>query len=156
MRHGEASYDAEDDFHRELTERGRRSVESLVRFVAPKVFNGVTEIRHSPLIRAKQTALLFRDLTGLEVSMRVGSGLQPEDDPEPLVDELVDRDSDLMIVGHNPFLTFLAARLLTGRPGSVSVVFKKSGVLCLERATRSGSSGEWALRWYVTPSVIRD
>lgn len=157
LRHADATYEAPDDFSRVLSPKGRHSLEILCGSLSANVFAKLEEIRHSPMLRAVQTATAFRDLLELKVPMRSAAGLQPEDDPTPLVGEILERSSDLMLVGHNPHLTFLSAYLLTGNPNSACIVYKKSGLLCLERvsgADEGHPGGHWAIRWFIVPRIV--
>lgn len=152
LRHAEASYDAPTDEARELTPRGEQSVARLCRHLKAKPFAGLPFIVHSGLVRARQTAELFRDELSLDVPLRVWSGLTPEDDPCALAERLWASEEDLMLVGHNPHLTLLAAWLLTGDANTDCVHFKKCALMGLERGSRpraGRSGGTWALAWHL-------
>ncbi|MEO0794072.1 MAG: phosphohistidine phosphatase SixA [Verrucomicrobiota bacterium] len=151
LRHAEASYDAPNDSQRELTPKGERSIEKLCGHLKAKEFSQLESIHHSTLVRAKQTAQLFRSGLGLEQPLIEREGLAPEDNPMLLGEWLREANSDLMFVGHNPHLSILAAWLITGDPNADCIDFKKTGLLCLERgstfATRR-SAGVWIINWY--------
>lgn len=156
LRHADATYEAKDDFSRELSPKGKRSLKQLLEQLRPKELAGISEIRHSPLVRATQSAHILRDTLELKVPLRKTPGLLPEDDPVPLIEELLCVREDVLLIGHNPHLTFLAALLLTGQPHHACIVFKKAGLLCLERvsgATARYPGGHWALSFYLVPRV---
>lgn len=156
LRHGDASYDAPDDSSRQLSPKGIATLNQLHRVLRPKEFHKVDEIWHSPLVRAAESARILRETCHIDAPLRTKAGMQPEDDPEPLCSELVDRGRDLVLVGHNPHLTFLAAHLLNGRANQASIVFKKAGLLCLEQVgPPSGAlpGGHWALCFFLIPRV---
>ena len=156
LRHGDAEYDAPDDHARRLSARGESTVRQLGLAVRPREFQRVTGVWHSPLVRAIETAELLRDACGLTAPLLTKPGMQPEDDPVPLCAEFAEREADLILVGHNPHLTFLAAHLLTGRANQASIVFKKAGLLCLERVgppTANLPGGHWALCFFLIPRV---
>jgi phosphohistidine phosphatase len=54
-------------------------------------------------------------------------------------------------VGHLPFLSRLASRLLAGDEDADVVSFRKGGVVCLQR----GETGRWSVAWMVVPDVVR-
>ncbi|GHC00914.1 phosphohistidine phosphatase SixA [Cerasicoccus arenae] len=157
LRHAEASYDAPSDSERELTPKGEKSIEKLCGLLKPKEFGDLLAVHHSTLLRAKQTAQLFREGLGLSIPQIEIAGLAPENDPLALLSFLHGSDKDLMIVGHNPHLSILTAWLLTGNPSADCIDFKKSGLLCLERG--SGPSfrrpaGVWVLSWFLTNNPV--
>ena len=77
------------------------------------------------------------------------SGLLPEDDPAEIVRQLASAGEDLALVGHEPYLSALATRLVVGRRKWSVFEFKKGAVLCLER---TGAS--WQIRWYFSPELL--
>ena len=58
-----------------------------------------------------------------------------------------------MIVGHQPFLGLLAARLLTGKCKTDPIAFQRGGVLCLDRPA---DDGPWQVAWLVTPALLAE
>jgi phosphohistidine phosphatase len=54
-----------------------------------------------------------------------------------------------MLVGHLPYMSRLASRLLTGRAEKGSINFKEGGVVCL-----SYEDGKWVVEWMVVPELI--
>ncbi|TVQ62226.1 MAG: phosphohistidine phosphatase SixA [Phycisphaerales bacterium] len=117
VRHGKAARhsDSGRDADRELTDRGHRQAAYLGdRLLVSDVRPGV--IVASPLTRAQQTARPIAELLGLELRtderLATGStaGLMID-----LIAELHDAgEAAGAIVGHNPDLSLLAARLLGG------------------------------------------
>jgi phosphohistidine phosphatase len=53
-------------------------------------------------------------------------------------------------VGHLPHLSKLASLLLTKSDEKVSIGFKNSGIVCLQR----DDSSNWLLSWSVTPEIL--
>ncbi|MGF1452009.1 MAG: phosphohistidine phosphatase SixA [Opitutales bacterium] len=156
LRHGDANYDAPDDASRELSAKGVGTLKALGHSVRPKEFHRLEAIWHSPLARAVQSAQLVKEACQIEAPLQAKAGMQPEDDPIPLVAEIAECEGDLLLVGHNPHLTFLAAHLLTGRTNQASIVFKKAGLLCLERVGPPSAElpgGHWALSFFLIPRV---
>lgn len=159
LRHAEASYDARSDEERELTAKGERSIVQLCQQLRIKEFANLESIHHSTLVRARQTAALFREGMGLTVPLIERGGLTPMDDPTALRDFLLEGSADRMLVGHNPYLTSLAAWLLTGDAFADCIDFKKSGLLCLERGsppTAARPAGVWVMCWFLVGRPFSD
>jgi phosphohistidine phosphatase SixA len=129
VRHGEAEPAADDEL-RELTPAGRGSVARLAEVcVAAGV--RVDEIRHSPLVRARQTAeILAARLQPLH-GLREVSGIGPSGDAELAAIELGLLDADVMVVTHMPFVAELEGRLLTGRRGAVASPYRTAEMRAL-------------------------
>ena len=110
VRHGTAA-PGPDDRARALTPKGRAEIEATARALAARGTE-VAEIRHSGLVRARETAEI---LNGTLVSARgvhAVTGLAPEDDPDVAAAELGLTTVPLMLVGHLPHLARLAAALV--------------------------------------------
>ena len=78
------------------------------------------------------------------------NGLPPKDAVEPIRRELEQRNSNVMIVGHLPFLGRLAALLLTGNADKEIVAFQFGCVVSLKR----DDSGRWKLEWMMVPELL--
>jgi len=131
IRHAEAA-DTAPDNARALTARGRHEVATLAHFLRRTKAFCPDEIRHSPLVRARETAqLLARDLD-LKAPLRETAGLTPEDDPHTIVAALAGVTHAVALVGHEPHLGALASLLVTGTSDPVVFAMKKGAVLALE------------------------
>lgn len=159
FRHGEASYDAETDAERPLTLRGIAQTEALGRTLAYKHFEGLNIIHHSTLRRARETAEHFNKAARFNLPCAPVAGLEPEADPLQTVDWLADQCLPLMLVGHNPHLTYLSSALLTGDVNHTALDFKKGALLCLEPGrpgTAAAPPGQWLLKWFYVPSLLKE
>lgn len=157
LRHADASYDAPSDEERELTPKGEQSIRDLCARLKPAEFERLPVILHSTLVRARQTAELFRDNLNLSAPLKPIPGLAPMDNPSSLRELLMGAREDMMIVGHNPHLSCLTAWLLTGDLHANVIEFKKSALLCLERGSQSGAvgpAGVWILQWFMSKPLI--
>jgi len=132
-----------------LSKPGRHEAEKLADFVA-KAGVTVQETWHSSKVRARETAEILVARGGLEGPLRERSGLLPEDPVGPVADELSAVDGDLCVVGHLPFMAYLAAELTSSGSGRTEFVFSTCTMLCLERDKR----GAWAVRWLVSPDLL--
>ncbi len=103
-------------------------------------------IWHSGKTRARQSA----ELLSVGTAPQPREGLAPNDPTEPWIDALADDGDDLMLVGHQPFVGKLAARLLCGREDGVAVGFAPASACCIER----GEDGTWQLAWMLRPELL--
>lgn len=142
-----------DDRLRPLTPGGSRKFAAAV----PGLIElGVTIdfVLTSPLVRARETAILLA--SGLKPKPAVAEieALAPGGRPQAINDAIrahAKKNRRLALVGHEPDLGELAARLLGARG---SVEFKKGGV-CLIDADGATPTGPGTLRWMLTPKALR-
>ena len=142
------------DGERPLTERGARRMVRQVRGLRSlDVSIGV--VVTSPLVRAVQTAEIVHE--GLQVTGRLvtSNALAPGGSPSQLISNLATGYSstdDVMVVGHEPYLSSLISVLTTGDPEPV--VRLRKGALCKLRlpAPRYGRCG-W-IEWSMTPKQM--
>ncbi len=157
LRHAEAE-PGDSDADRRLTRKGEKQTEQLAKFLRKhEVELDIREIWHSPLVRAVQTAEIFKNEVGLEAPLLEAPGLRPEDDPRPMGLRLACSRKSVLVVGHNPHFELLASCLLSGATSPVLIDFKKSGLLHLERAEEPGKArplGHWILSWYIIPRLL--
>ena len=148
VRHGTAEPGGGDP---PLTAKGRNDIQRLASFLA-RSGTRATRVIHSPLRRARETALLLARVIGPgPVVEESAIGLLPEDSTDAVYFALDDWQGDIMLVGHMPFLGALASRLLTGRQEPDVVAFERGAVVCLER---DDGDRHWFLSWSVGPSLI--
>jgi phosphohistidine phosphatase len=121
----------EVDPMRPLSSVGRAATERLA---ATAAHRGVQPhaIWHSGKLRARQTAELFWKACNPLASLSAERGLQPDDSPRLMRDQLKGETRSILIAGHMPSLTRLLASLLGEPDGSVSVVFPQHGCVALE------------------------
>jgi phosphohistidine phosphatase len=149
VRHAHAVSDAEDPA-RPLSPKGREVALAMGRWLRGNAAADVTEVWHSPLVRARETAELLVEGARLKVRLREAAGLYPEDDVATMALALSRHGDSVIIVGHEPYLGTLAGRLLGIEEGG-GVEFKKGAVLCLERILRGAP---WTLLWHVHPRLV--
>jgi phosphohistidine phosphatase len=150
VQHGE-SKPKEIDPERRLTESGARAVQKVADFLRTSGGFQVDAIWHSGKPRAQQTAELLRPATRAdEEAVMLHDGLAPKDAVEPIQRELEQGNSNVMIVGHLPFLGRLAALLLTGNADKEVVAFQFGCVVCLNR----DDAGRWKLEWMMVPKLL--
>ena len=109
VHHGDAVGPAVDPM-RPLSERG---VAASAALAAKAASRGVKPdvIWHSGKIRALQTAQHFRRACNPQAALAAVHGLQPDDPPRWIRDELLGDARSILIVGHMPHLSGLLALL---------------------------------------------
>ncbi|MFN8606903.1 MAG: histidine phosphatase family protein [Vulcanimicrobiota bacterium] len=142
LRHAIAEALVVNDFERRLTVEGRARCRRVLRHFA-RCFQAPAIIFSSPLVRARQTARIASRI--LDTPVRLCDELRPGG---AAFDWLRAQPcQDLMVVGHEPDLSRLAARFLgLERP---CFGFKKSGLAVLE-----GQPGQGQLGWLITPKWL--
>ena len=147
VQHGQAKA-KEDDPERPLTDQGRRDVERVAALLKPLDLT-VSAVWHSGKTRADQTAQLLATAIQADEGVVQRDGLAPKDPVGPVVKALADRQADLMIVGHMPFMAKLASALLAGDRKAAIVTFQQGGICCLQR-----DDAGWHVAWMVVPAVL--
>ena len=145
MRHADAVSD-EVDPARPLSAKGRDQIARVCAALAAAHGFSPSEIWHSPLARAKETAELLAQGLNLSAPLVLTSGLRPNDDPAPIAAVLESHKGDVAVVGHEPHLGVLASMLVHGPDrGGVFYPFAKAGVLALSREGKRWRAG-WLVR----------
>ena len=148
VQHGEAKPEAEDR-ERPLTDRGRAEAEAVARYVTALGID-VSRIIHSGKLRARQTAEVFASHTNPAEGVCERQGMSPNDDPREAKLLIEEAGKPLMLVGHLPHLSRLAALLVSGNADREVVKFRMAGIVCLGK-TDTG----WAVNWVIIPEIIR-
>jgi phosphohistidine phosphatase len=142
-----------DDRERPLTPAGARkfgdSVSGLVEMDATIDF-----VLTSPLVRAHETAVLLANGLKPKPGVVEVEALSPGGRHVAIVEAIkthAKRHRRLALVGHEPDLGELAARLLAARG---NFEFKNGGV-CLIEVDTATPGGPGTLRWFLTPKALR-
>ena len=109
----------------------------------------VSRIRHSGKTRALQTAEIFASALKPDAGVQEIGGIKPLDDVVVFSDSL-DSESDLMVVGHLPFMARLTSCLITGSIEPPVFKFQNSGIVCLDKEPESRS---WVILWTLMPNI---
>lgn len=157
-RHAQAE-DSEPDESRILTRKGKMQAKSLAKALPDEEFAEVSELWHSPLVRARETAVQFKKYMRVldDVEMHAVHELEPDADVMVMACLLGQCEGDVIAVGHNPFLEELLTALCAGEPGVGMIELKKGGMVCLERTTEASKhipAGLWTIQWYLTPRLL--
>ncbi|HEX7228709.1 MAG TPA: phosphohistidine phosphatase SixA [Candidatus Binatia bacterium] len=146
VRHGEAVSQAVNG-ERPLTPEGRRDVERLGRAAAQRGIQP-SQIFHSGLLRAQQTAEILGESLGPVEGVRDLVGLRPDDDPVIVKAELETSTVSLMLVGHLPHMSRLASFLVAGDADRSVVEFAPATLLGL-----GYEDYRWEILWKITPAT---
>lgn len=156
MRHAIAADADEDtqDNQRSLTEKGRKKLGKIARNLE-KLDLSFGLILTSPYLRARQTADVVADSLDIEPGLvQESENLTPLGFGDKLVEEINAREpvNDLLLVGHEPFLSQLIGMLLAG-DASLSIDMKKAGLCKL--SIENLSYGRCAtLEWLMSPAQL--
>ncbi|HXJ91258.1 MAG TPA: phosphohistidine phosphatase SixA [Terriglobia bacterium] len=156
MRHGIA----EDrraglaDAKRALTPEGREGMRKIAEGLGKTGFAPVWVVS-SPYVRAAETARIVVDSLGPKVPFDFCDALEPGGSPEELLTFLAAQAqrTRVLVVGHEPDLSALAARL-TGAGRQANLGFKKGGC-CLISFDEFPPQSPGRLVWWLTPRLLR-
>lgn len=156
FRHGiaEDGGPGKPDSARQLTDEGRRKTAAVAK-MARGAGVDPSLILSSPYDRAVQTARIAADELGYKGHILQIKVLVPHGSPEAVWSEIRDHQSEssILLAGHEPLLSHLAAWLLSAP--SLRVEMKKSAMIRIDAdSTRAAPQG--VLRWMVTPALTRN
>ena len=158
LRHGIAGErDAQkypDDSERPLTDKGKKRMRQIADGLI-RIGFAVDWIVTSPLVRAAETAEVVAASIGVKIPMDKCAPLSPGGSVRELATFLsghADRKR-ILLVGHEPDLSRLAARLIgAGREANLAL---KKGGCCLIQCGDLSLSSDGTLIWWLTPRLMR-
>ncbi len=149
LRHAQAVDIANNDHSRELTDKGRRQSEKVGKFCHKHGLVPETIVT-SPVLRARQTAEVVAEVTGVKNIIEAAAlacGASPQD--YYTVIKEVGSHGPIMVVGHQPDMGELLADALGC---SCEIEVKKAALICLEmHGLRSSAS---TLRFQLPVSLM--
>lgn len=155
MERDEAFKNKIDDSLRPLVDKGRDRSKRMAKFLKDHC-DDFQVIVSSPLLRAKQTADIIREVIPFNQYLE-SSELVPEAPPHAFAKWMqakILRATSVVAVGHDPQLSVLASWLLAGENESF-IELKKSGVICLEVESFDQLAAKGAeLQWVLSPKII--
>jgi phosphohistidine phosphatase len=157
MRHGIAvvrGSDSEDDSKRPLTPAGKKKVKEIANGLK-RLGVVVDWIVTSPLVRAVETAEIVAESLMPNPPVDFCDALRPGGSAEALVTFLARHPTRkrVLITGHEPDLSVLAARLI-GAGRHANLAFKKGGC-CLVEFDQLPPKSPGELIWWATPRLLR-
>jgi len=144
VQHAEANAE-EIDPARHLSEKGSSDAQTLGRFLADHGFRP-SSIWHSGKTRSQETAQAIAHAYDEEIELIEKRGMAPNDNPKQILDEI---ERGIMIVGHLPFLSKLAASLVTGHEKCHVLSFQYGRCAYLKREHK-----HWSVGWMVDPEFL--
>jgi len=146
-------FDGEDS-ERPLTPEGQKKMRRIAKGMQALQLS-FEVILSSPYRRAQETAGIVAARFNMRRHLRLTDLLTPSGNRPALIQEiakLAERAESIMLVGHEPYLSTLAAKLVFGRPAA-GLIFKKGGLckLVIDRI-RFGRCAE--LEWLLTPRQL--
>lgn len=155
-RHGEAESSSATglDKDRRLTSKGRSDIEKMANFIFQSPLK-VTQIFHSPYIRTNETANIFSEKVQFQGSPTPANELLPANDYTDLFPKLgqFSNSDTILIVGHNPDVSFFAARLIRDESISRSFVFSPGTTIAINIAKENFLLGQ--IIWAISPEFLK-
>ncbi len=144
-RHADAA-DGQPDSARPLTKKGQKQARAMARWLEPRLPEDL-RILVSPALRAQETARAlqrgFETSDAITVGQSASAILSASGWP--------DAGRAVLIVGHQPTLGQLAAKLLTGRESAWHL---SKGAVWWIRHRKRGDGSEVVLRLAITPDEL--
>ena len=145
----------ENDSERPLTPKGKRQLRKSAAAMR-KMKLRFDLILSSPYERAKRTAEIVADELKLKKRLKFSDLLKYEAEPVELVAHLAElrpAPKTLLLVGHEPYLSRMASRLVSGEEDT-AMDLKKGGLCKLEvEKLRVGKCAQ--LAWLLTPKQMK-
>ena len=141
------------DSERKLTPKGRQKMKKAAKGLR-RILPSIDLIATSPLARAAQTARILGRAYGKVRTVELGE-LAPGGSPETVLRSLQDfaKIPTLALVGHEPYLSALAGRMLAS--GADVKIELKKGAACLIGFDGPPRAGAGTLLWSLSPSQLR-
>ena len=152
VEHGSAGFS--DDSKRPLTLEGKQKMKQITAGLVSLGFD-IDWIVTSPLLRARETAEVLAEGLGVQIPVDVCEELAPGGSPEALITFLAKQAKRrrVLVVGHEPDVSALAARLIGAGPHT-NVSFRKGGC-CLIVFDEFPPRTPGRLVWWITPKLTR-
>jgi phosphohistidine phosphatase len=146
----------ENDSERPLTSKGKRQLRKSTEAMKRMKLR-YDLILSSPYKRAKQTAEIVAEELKLKKRLKFSDTLKSENDPETMIGEIAGlkpAPKNVLLVGHEPYLSHLISRLVSGN-GNMAMDFKKGGLCKLEVENLAGAARA-QLVWLLTPKLMKE
>jgi phosphohistidine phosphatase len=149
VRHGESDSTGIDN-ERSLSDQGRSDIQRLATFISPLKLQ-VLRILHSEKRRAQQTAEILASCMDSTEPMEICFELSPLASVIPVVKKIYSGNSDVVVVGHMPFMGKLVAKLVTNNENQNIVSFAPGCMVCLEQIEQE----QWSISWMLNPGLFK-
>lgn len=143
LRHAEAedTHGKMTDAERKLTTHGHESAGVLAAKLKKKL-SGISAIFSSPMPRARQTAEIFADHLGKADLVEIKEWLATGTDAHQILKNLKNhiKQDELMLVGHEPWISELTSILVCGH-SQANIKVKKLGLVTLRLGQAAPQAG---------------
>ena len=148
--HGEAC-GREINSNRHLTDQGLEDIQQVAEFLKRAGIR-VHGVLHSGRLRAKQTAELLANAIAPGITVEISGLINPNDSPKTFDWQRSSWSRDMLVVGHEPFLSRLVSHLLLKNENLSVTDFQPGTVVCLEHL----DNGQWNINWVIRPELLRN
>ena len=148
VQHGEALPE-ETDEKRPLSEGGKMDVQSMAEFLDESGVS-IGRLLHSGKLRAQQTAEYIARAIFPGGKIETSQKMAANDPVARFAQQIGDWNTDVMLIGHLPFMARLVAKLITGNEDNQVVTFLPGSIVCLER----DELGMWSIAWMLRPELL--
>lgn len=145
----------DSDSERPLTAKGKRQLRNSAAAMK-RIKLRFDLILSSPYERAKRTAEIIAEELKLKKRLKLSNPLKADGEPETMIRELAGLNpapKNLLLVGHEPYLSQLISILVSGN-NMLRMDFKKGGLCKLE--AEEFRPGGAALVWLLTPKLMKE
>jgi phosphohistidine phosphatase len=156
LRHSEAIVSAPSgrDSDRTLSENGKKKMHEYAQGLK-KLDISFDIIYSSPYKRAMETAEITAEVFKFNEKIKITEHLEPGSDLDPLFNLLKKNkpDANILLVSHEPLVSYLFSTLIFGRPTG-NIDYKKCGFCCID-ILDFPPKGYGILKYYLPPKILK-
>lgn len=149
VRHGESEAEGSDNL-RTLSRQGISEIHSLAKLIAPLDIR-VGHFFHSKKNRAIETANILAPFIQSKEPMEEREELDPMAPIHIMINEINQLNTDVVLVGHMPFMGALVSQLIVGNQSLDVVAFKTGTMVCLEKIEER----HWIMKWMLSSDFAK-
>jgi phosphohistidine phosphatase len=146
LQHGDA-VPKEVDPERPLSGQGVRDIRILAMHMQNMGVQ-LDNIFHSGKLRGEQSVRLIADVLSPEIKPIQTDGLNPNDDPAVILDDIKQMRGNTLIASHMPFVSRLCSVLLTGADNAEFASLPGT-LFCMEK-----NDDKWRLAYMLRPDFL--
>lgn len=154
-RHGESDITSASGFDRDrkLSDKGKNDIAKMAKFIQGTPIK-VTKVYHSPYLRTIETAQIYSDILPGKLVPETSEFLAPSANYNDLLPGFCryPNSETILIVGHNPDVSYFAANLLKSDSIASMFFFSPGATLAINVARENFCNGQ--LVWFVAPDFL--
>ncbi|MCP5498886.1 MAG: phosphohistidine phosphatase SixA [Leptospiraceae bacterium] len=154
-RHGEAEMFSSSgmDRNRQLTEKGKSDILKMSLFIQKSPIK-INQIYYSPYDRTRNTAEIFSQNIGMETKLIEENCLAPGGNYDSILKRICSfsNSEGILLVGHNPDVSFFAAKLIQDPTLSHNLIFQPGTTIALNIAREKFCNGQ--ILWVLSPDFL--